>query len=96
MARRCSVNKNKGVKVGNNVSHSNRKTKRRYLPNLQVASFFSDILKRNVRLRVSTNSIRTIEHNEGIDKFLINASLESLNRDAAQVRKQIINAQEQQ
>jgi large subunit ribosomal protein L28 len=94
MARRCSVNSNKGVKVGNNVSHSNRKTKRRYLPNLQFASFFSDVLKRKLRLRVSTNSIRSIEHNDGIDQFLLNASPENLSRDALLFRKQIASAKQ--
>ena len=68
MARKCPVT-GKGVQVGHNVSHSNRKTKRRYLPNLQRTSVLSDVLG-SIRLRVSAAAIRTIEHKGGIDAFL--------------------------
>ena len=68
MARRCPVT-GKGVLVGHNVSHSNIKTKRRYLPNLQTISLLSDVLG-PVRLRLSTAAIRTIEFKGGIDAFL--------------------------
>src|SRR3954465_7457570 len=68
MARRCPVT-GKGVQVGHNVSHSNIKSKRRFLPNLQTLSLLSDALG-PVRLRVSTNAIRTIEKNGGLDAFL--------------------------
>ncbi|HVC57131.1 MAG TPA: 50S ribosomal protein L28 [Stellaceae bacterium] len=68
MARRCPVT-GKGVQVGHNVSHSNIKTKRRFLPNLQTISLLSDTLGA-VRLRISTTAIRTIEKNGGIDAFL--------------------------
>ena len=68
MARKCPVT-GKGVQVGHNVSHSNIKTKRRFLPNLQTLSLLSDTLG-PVRLRVSAAAIRTIEKNGGIDAFL--------------------------
>ncbi|MBV8089124.1 MAG: 50S ribosomal protein L28 [Alphaproteobacteria bacterium] len=68
MARKCAVT-GKGVQVGHNVSHSNIKTKRRFLPNLQRTSVLSDTLGR-VRLRVTASAIRTIEHKGGIDAFL--------------------------
>jgi large subunit ribosomal protein L28 len=68
MARKCAVT-GKGVQVGHNVSHSNIKTKRRFLPNLQRTSVLSDTLGR-VRLRVTASAIRTIEHRGGIDAFL--------------------------
>ena len=68
MARRCPVT-GKGVQVGHNVSHSNRKTKRRFLPNLQRTSVLSDVLG-SVRLRLTAAAIRTIEHKGGIDTFL--------------------------
>ena len=68
MARKCPIT-GKGALVGNNVSHSNRKTKRRFLPNLQTISLLSDSIGA-VRLRLSTNAIRTIEHKGGIDAFL--------------------------
>ena len=68
MARKCPVT-GKGVQVGHNVSHSNIKTKRRFLPNLQTISVLSDTLGA-VRLRLSTAAIRTIEYKGGIDAFL--------------------------
>jgi large subunit ribosomal protein L28 len=68
MARRCPVT-GKGVQVGHNVSHSNIKTKRRFLPNLQTISMLSDVLG-PVRMRLSTAAIRTIEFKGGIDAFL--------------------------
>jgi len=68
MARKCPVT-GKGVLVGHNVSHSNVKTKRRFLPNLQTISLLSDVLG-PVRLRLSAAAIRTIEFKGGIDAFL--------------------------
>jgi large subunit ribosomal protein L28 len=68
MARRCAVT-GKGVQVGNNVSHANNKTKRRFLPNLQRVSVLSDVLG-PIRLRITAAAIRTIEHRGGIDAFL--------------------------
>ena len=68
MARKCPVT-GKGVQVGHNVSHSNIKTKRRYLPNLQTVSLLSEALG-PVRLRLSAAAIRTIEFKGGIDTFL--------------------------
>jgi large subunit ribosomal protein L28 len=68
MARRCTVT-GKGVQVGHNVSHSNVKTKRRYLPNLQQTSVLSDTIG-SIRLRVTAAAIRTIEYKGGIDAFL--------------------------
>ena len=68
MARRCAIS-GKGVLVGNNVSHANNKTKRRFLPNLQRVSVLSDVLG-PIRLRVTAAAIRTIEHKGGIDAFL--------------------------
>jgi large subunit ribosomal protein L28 len=68
MARKCAIT-GKGVQVGNNVSHANNKTKRRFLPNLQTISLLSDTLG-PVRLRLTAAGIRTIEHKGGIDAFL--------------------------
>jgi len=72
MSRRCAVT-GKGVQTGNNVSHANNKTRRRYLPNLQEASLVSDAIGGIVRLRLSTHALRSIEHNGGIDAFLVKA-----------------------
>jgi len=70
MSRRCQIT-GKGVLTGNNVSHANNKTRRRFLPNLQVSSLLSDTLGAPVRLRLSTRAIRTVEAKGGIDAFLI-------------------------
>jgi large subunit ribosomal protein L28 len=88
MARRCAVT-GKGVQTGNYVSHANNKTRRRYLPNLQVTSLFSESLGRNFRFRVSTNGLRTIEHKGGLDAFLIGASNVELNAEFRALKKQV-------
>ena len=89
MARRCMIT-NKGVMSGNNVSHANNKTRRRFLPNLQNVSFISPSLG-IVRLRVSTHAIRTIEHNGGLDNFLITTSNLKLSTEAKQLKRRILN-----
>ena len=69
MARRCSVS-GKGVQTGNNVSHAHNKTRRRFLPNLQPMSLYSEALNRSVRLRLTTSAARTIEHQGGLDAYV--------------------------
>lgn len=88
MSRRCSVT-NKGVLTGNNVSHANNKTRRRYLPNLQVASLLSEVLGRTVRLRLSTHGLRTIEHRGGLDAFLRTAPDRSLTPPLRKLKREI-------
>src|SRR5438105_13225326 len=73
MSRRCELTA-KGPLVGHTVSHSNIKTKRRFLPNLCNVTFISDALGKNVRLRVSTNAIKSGDHNRGLEAFLLKAS----------------------
>ena len=92
MARRCGIT-GKGVLTGNNVSHANNKTRRRYLPNLQETSFFSDVLGSPVRLRLSTNGIRTIEHNGGLDAFLLGTPNRRLPEEAQVLKRRIERAQ---
>ncbi len=70
MARRCEIT-GKSVMTGNNVSHAMNKTRRRFLPNIQTTMMMSDVLGENVRLKVSMHGLRTIEHNGGLDAFLI-------------------------
>ena len=70
MARRCEVT-GKGVMRGNNVSHAHNKTRREFRPNVQRTSLLSDALGRMVRLKVSASAIRTIEHNGGLDAYLL-------------------------
>jgi large subunit ribosomal protein L28 len=72
MSRRCELT-GKGAQVGHKVSHSNRKTKRRFLPNLLNVTVMSDSLGRSVKLRVSANALKTIDHRGGLDAFLMKA-----------------------
>ena len=92
MARRCGIT-GKGVLTGNNVSHANNKTRRRFLPNLQETSFYSDVLAAPVRLRLSTNGIRTIEHNGGLDAFLLGTPNRKLPEEAQVLKRRIERAQ---
>jgi large subunit ribosomal protein L28 len=91
MARRCPIT-GKGVLTGNNVSHANNKTRRRFLPNLQATSVMSDALGKPVRLRVSTRGLRTIEHRGGIDAFLAKAKSAELTPELRRLKRQIIKA----
>ena len=91
MARRCPIT-GKGVMSGNNVSHANNKTRRRFLPNLQETSVMSDALGRPVRLRVSTNGLRTIEHKGGIDAFLGKAKSARLTPELRRLNRRIAKA----
>ncbi len=90
MARRCPVT-GKGVQVGHNVSHSNVKSKRRFLPNLQTISLLSDVLG-SVRLRLSTTAIRTIEKNGGIDAFLKGTPDSRLLPEMYRLKRRILGA----
>ena len=92
MARRCELT-GKSVMVGNNVSHANNKTRRRYLPNIQKASIYSEVLNRPIRLKVSTSAIRTVEHAGGLDKFLLKAGESKLSVNARRLRREIIRLQ---
>jgi len=91
MARRCGIT-GKGVQSGNNVSHANNKTRRRFLPNLQEASFFSDVLGTPVKMRLSTNGIRTVEHNGGLDAFLMTTPNRNLPVEAQVLKRRILRA----
>ncbi len=91
MSRRCQIT-GKGVLTGNNVSHANNKTRRRFLPNLQRASLLSDALGANVYMRLSTRAIRTVEHNGGIDAFLLGTPNRKLPEAAQVVKRRILRA----
>jgi large subunit ribosomal protein L28 len=91
MSRRCQIT-GKGVLTGNNVSHANNKTRRRFLPNLQETSLLSDILGADVKLRLSTRAIRTVEHNGGIDAFLLSTPNSRLPTEALTVKRRILRA----
>ena len=89
MARRCELT-GKAVLTGHNVSHANNKTKRRFLPNLKSVTLLSDALDRSVRLRISTNALRTVEHRGGLDAFLVKAREEELSPRAQKLRKDVL------
>ena len=88
MSRRCSMT-GKGVLSGNNVSHAHNKTRRRFLPNLQVTSLLSDALGEVVRLRLSARAIRTIEHKGGLDAYLMGTSDTKLPEDALSLKRKV-------
>jgi large subunit ribosomal protein L28 len=89
MARRCELT-GKGVLTGNNVSHANNKSRRRFLPNLKIVTLMSEALERSVRLRISTNALRTVEHRGGLDAFLAKARDEELSPRARTLRKEVL------
>lgn len=91
MARRCELT-GKGVLVGNNVSHSHIRTKRRFLPNLQTTSLHSDALGQPVRLRIAVNALRTVEAKGGIDGFLLQAPESQLSLRARRLKRAIERA----
>lgn len=88
MSRRCELT-GKGVLTGNNVSHANNKTRRRYLPNLQPISFLSDSLGQTVRLRVATRAIKTVERRGGLDNYLLTAKNDVLSTRAQLIKRKI-------
>lgn len=89
MSRRCELT-GKTALVGHKVSHSNRKTKRRFLPNLCNVTFISDALNRSVRLRVSANALKSVDHRGGLDAFLMKAKDEELSREALDLKREIV------
>jgi len=93
MARRCMVT-GKGPMIGHNVSHANNKTKRRFLPNLQDATLLSDVLGRSVRVRISTNGLKTVEHAGGLDAWLAKTPAARLDKDMRRLKEQVETALE--
>jgi large subunit ribosomal protein L28 len=88
MSRVCELTA-KGRQVGNNVSHANNKTKRTFLPNLQNVTLISDALGRSVKLRVSMNGLRSVEHVGGLDNWLLKTRAEKLSIRAARLKREI-------
>jgi large subunit ribosomal protein L28 len=78
--------------AGNNVSHAHNKTRRRFLPNIQVASLLSDALGRSVRLKLSTRAIRTIEKKGGLDAFLLGTPDAKLPDEARRLKRAVKKA----
>jgi len=88
MSRRCDLT-GKMAQTGHKVSHSNRKTKRRFLPNLCNVTFISDALDRSVKLRVSANALKSVDHVGGLDAFLMKAKEGELSPAALDLKRQI-------
>jgi large subunit ribosomal protein L28 len=88
MSRRCELT-GKAVQVGHLVSHSNRKTKRRFLPNLVNVTLLSDTLGRRVRLRIAAASLRSVEHRGGLDAFLMKAKADELSSNALTIKREL-------
>lgn len=88
MARVCELTGRKPM-VGHNVSHANNRTKRRFLPNLVSVTVASEVLGRDVRLRISTNALRTIDKKGGLDAFLMGARDEALSPRARRLKREI-------
>lgn len=91
MSRRCELT-GKAVLVGHKVSHSNHKTKRTFRPNLVRVSLISEALGQSVRLRVSANALRSVEHRGGLDAFLTKASETDLSQGARELKRKIAKA----
>ncbi|MDF1833529.1 MAG: 50S ribosomal protein L28 [Alteraurantiacibacter sp. bin_em_oilr2.035] len=91
MSRICELT-GKGRQVGHNVSHANNKTKRVFLPNLQKVTLLSEKLDRSFKFRVSTNGLRSVEHNGGLDNWLIKTSDEKLSVRALKVKRELKKA----
>ena len=92
MSRRCELT-GKSAQVGHKVSHSNIKTKRRFLPNLLNVTMISDALGRSVRLRVSANALKSVDHRGGLDAFLIKARDSDLSERVLELKRQIAKKQ---
>jgi large subunit ribosomal protein L28 len=88
MSRRCELT-GKGAQFGHSVSHSNIKTKRRFLANLVNVTMMSDALGRSVRLRISTNALKTVDRRGGLDAFLMKAKEVELSRRALDIKRQV-------
>ena len=88
MSRRCDLTA-KGPQVGHKVSHSNIKTKRRFLPNLLNVTLMSDALGRSVRLRISANALKSVDHRGGLDAFLLKSNDDTLSIKAQKLKRDI-------
>ncbi|GAB5448211.1 50S ribosomal protein L28 [Gymnodinialimonas sp.] len=92
MSRVCELT-GKGPMTGNNVSHANNKTKRRFLPNLSDVTLGSDTLDRRFKLRISNAALRTVDHRGGLDAFMAKAKDSELSERALKIKKEIAKAQ---
>jgi large subunit ribosomal protein L28 len=92
MSRVCELT-GKGRMVGNNVSHANNKTKRTFLPNLHNVTLMSDVMGQSYKLRVSTHGLRSVEHNGGLDNWLLKTKDELLSLKVRRLKREIVKKQ---
>jgi large subunit ribosomal protein L28 len=92
MSRVCELS-GKGPMTGNNISHANNKTRRRFLPNLNDVTLMSDVLGQSFSLRVSAHALRTVDHRGGLDAFLAKAKDAELSDRALKIKRDIEKAQ---
>ncbi len=92
MSKKCDIS-GTGVMSGNLVSHANNKTRRRFMPNLQVVSLFSEALNKVFKLKVCSKTLRSIEHNGGLDSYLASTSNTKLTEEAKKIKKSIASKQ---
>ena len=88
MSRICELT-GKGRQIGHNVSHANNKTKKTFLPNLQNVTLMSEKLDRSFKFRVSTQGLRSVEHNGGLDNWLLKTGDEKLSTNALKVKREL-------
>lgn len=91
MSRRCMIT-GKGVMSGNNVSHAQNKTRRRFLPNVQDTTLYSEVLDRWVKVKASSAGLRTVEHKGGLDAFLTSTAVTKLDADLRPLKSQVEKA----
>ena len=91
MARRCELT-GKEPQFGHNVSHSNRKTNRRFDPNLQKITFYSDALRGRIALRVSTRALRTVQKHGGLDPYLLATADAKLAPEGLRLKRRVRKA----
>ncbi len=94
MSRRCELT-GKGPLAGQNRSHAENKTKRTFRPNLVDVTLISDALGRSVRLRVSANALKTVEHRGGLDAFLLKARTDDLSERCQKLKRDVLKAREE-
>tara|TARA_B100000965_G_C19313202_1_gene635455 strand:+ start:201 stop:479 length:279 start_codon:yes stop_codon:yes gene_type:complete len=88
MTKKCELTGVLPLK-GNNVSHAKNKTKRRFLPNLKKVTFKSEILKRNIKLNVTSSALRTVDFKGGLDKYLMSAKTSKLSKKVKKLKTTI-------
>ena len=89
MSKICEISGKKPMS-GNNVSHANNRTKRRFLPNLQSVKLYSGILQKYINLNITIRTMKTVEKNGGLDSYLIKTNNRNLADKAIKIKKQIL------